>query len=74
LLTNNIPLEERDRLQRLYYGLQRNRAFAWFGGLYLGFETVTRVPYFSKLAIGWKALALLGTGFVYKTLFSAYNA
>lgn len=25
LLSNNIPLEDREKLQRLYYGLERNR-------------------------------------------------
>lgn len=74
LLTNNIPLEDREKIQRLYYGLQRNRGFAWFAGLWLGVETVIRVPYFSKFAIGWKCLSILGCGFLYKTLFSAYNA
>ena len=44
LLTNNIPIEDRERLQRLYYGLQRNRALAWFGGIWLAVETASRVP------------------------------
>lgn len=74
LLTNNIPIEERERLQNLYYGLQRNSSLAWFGGLWLGAETVLRVPCFKKMAIGWKLASLVGCGFVYKTMFSAYNA
>jgi hypothetical protein len=47
---------------------------AWFGGLWLSVETVSRVPQLQKLAFGWKLLAIIGTGFVYKTLFTAYNA
>ena len=65
LLTNNIPVHDREKLQRLYYGLERNRKLAWFGGLYLGFETVLRVPYFRRMAIGWRALSMFGCAFVY---------
>jgi hypothetical protein len=73
LLSNNVPLEDRERLERLYKGFLRNRALAWAGGLWLGFETVARVPYFSKMAIGWRLLSLLGTAFVYKNVFQYFN-
>ena len=54
ILSNNIPFEDRERLQYYYYALERNRGLAWAAGLYLGFETVLRVPYFKKMAIGWR--------------------
>ena len=46
LLSNNIPIHDRDRLQRLYDGFQRNRYLAWFGGLWFGAEVVSRVSCF----------------------------
>ena len=74
LLSNNIPIEDREKLQKLYYGLLRNHALAWFGGLWLGVETVARMQYFKGFAFGWRVLSVLGTAFVYKTIFNAFNA
>jgi hypothetical protein len=74
LLTNNISIEDREKFQRIWYVLERNKKLAWFGGLWLGVETVLRVPYFKKMAFGWKILSIFGTGFVFKTAFTAYNA
>lgn len=47
---------------------------SWFAGLWLGAETVIRVPYFKTMAIGWKILSMFGTAFVYKTIFTAANS
>jgi hypothetical protein len=58
----------------LYYALQRNKHLAWGAGLYLGLETILRVPCFRGMAAGWKVASLIGTAFVYKTIFSAFNA
>lgn len=74
LLSNNIPIEDREKMQRLYHGIERNRKLAWFGGLWLGLETVLRVPYFRQMAIGWRILSLFGTAFLYKTAFQACNS
>ena len=46
----------------------------WFAGLWLGVETAIRVPYFRRMALGWKVLSIFGSAFVYKTIFAAYNA
>lgn len=73
LLSNNVALEDRENLDRLYKGFQRSRGLAWAAGLWLGFETVTRVPYFSKMAIGWRALSLIGSAFLYKNAFMYFN-
>lgn len=73
LLSNNVPLEDRERLDRLYKSFQRNRALAWAGGLWLGLETVLRVPFFKSMAFGWRVLSLVGCGFAYKNLFQLYN-
>lgn len=47
---------------------------AWFGGLWLGFETVSRVAYFKKMAFGWKLLSLIGTATLYKNVFQFFNS
>lgn len=73
LLSNNLPFEDRDRLDRLYRAYSRNKSLAWFGGLWLGVETVTRVPYFKGMAFGWKLLSIAGTGFAFKTAFTYFN-
>lgn len=74
LLSNNISFEEREKFQYLYYALQRNKHLAWFGGLWLGFETVLRVPCFRKVALGWRAVSFFGLAFFYKQAFTAYNS
>jgi hypothetical protein len=73
LLSNNIPIEERMKLDRLYKGMTRNYHLAWFAGLWLGTETVLRVPYFKKMALGWRLMSLVGTAFVFKSAFQFYN-
>lgn len=73
LLSNNIPLEDRERLAHLYKAFYRNRGLAWAAGLWLGFETVNRVAYFKGMAPGWKLLSILGAGFLYKNVFQYYN-
>lgn len=74
LLTNNIPWQDRERMANLYKAMQRNNSFAWFGGLWLGMETMLRVKQLRGLAIGWRALAFLGVSYVYKNIFNYYNA
>ncbi len=73
LLSNNVPLQDRERLSYLYQAFNRNRILAWAGGLWLGFETISRVGYFSKMAAGWKLLSLFGVGFVYNQVFQYFN-
>jgi hypothetical protein len=74
LLSNNIPIEDREKLQYLFYGLERNRNLAWFAGMWLGVETVLRVPFFKKMATGWRIMSVVGSAFLYKTMFTAYNS
>lgn len=54
--------------------MQRNKYLAWFGGLWLGTETILRCRYFKGMALGWKALSLFGCAFLYKTAITAYNS
>jgi hypothetical protein len=74
LLSNNVPLEDRERLDFLYKAFNRNRILAWAGGLWLGFETVSRIGYFKKMAWGWRVLSLFGTGFVFNQFFQYANS
>lgn len=73
LLTNNIPLKDRERLQRLYDAFERNRYLAWFGGAYIGTEAILRCKCFKNMAVGWKFLSLLGTAWAVKTTIQLYN-
>ena len=74
ILSNNIPLEDREKLQGMFYTLRRNKFLAWFGGAWLGVETMLRVPCFRRMAIGWRVVSAFGCAFVYKTMFTAYNS
>ena len=74
LLSNNLALHDRENLSRFWQALERNNSLAGFAGLYLGLETVLRVPYFKKMALGWRALSLIGTGLLYKQAIQAYNS
>lgn len=73
LLSNNVPIEDREKLDRLYKAYSRNRSLAWAAGLWLGFETVSRVAYFRGMAIGWKALSLVSSAFLYKNALQYFN-
>lgn len=73
LLSNNVPIEDREKLDKLYKAFSRNKGLAWGAGLWLGFETVTRCACFRGMAIGWKMLSIFGTGLLYKSAFQALN-
>ena len=73
LLSNNVPIEDRERLDNLFKAYCRNRGLAWGAGLWLSFETISRVGYFRKLAWGWKTLSFLGVGFFYNQIFQYLN-
>ena len=76
LLSNNIPLEDREQLDRLFRGIDRNRRLSWFVGLCLSFETFQLSKTLNKAVVapGWRFLAIFGLGFAYKTAFSYWNA
>jgi hypothetical protein len=54
LLTNNIPWQDRERLQNLYFGFNRANNLSLFGGLWLGVEAITRVGRLRKTGWGLK--------------------
>jgi hypothetical protein len=64
LLTNNVQIEDREKLDSLYKTHVRNNRLAWFGGLYLGMEAVRSFHYFKTMASGWRFVSVLGLGYV----------
>jgi len=70
ILSNNIPMEDRNKLQSFYEGINRAKGLATFFALWGGFECAYRIPRIRGLAIGWRVLA----GYlVYKGLNTAFN-
>ena len=74
LLSNNIPIEDRERINQFYHGISRHQNLAWFAGLWLGVESVMRCGYFRRMAWGWRIVSVFGIGLVFKNLVSAYHA
>lgn len=62
LLSNNIPLRDRETVEKLYNGYKRNYTLSFFAGVWTGAEIVTRFQYFKKLAPGWRFLAFAAIG------------
>jgi len=52
----------------------RNNYLSWFGGLWVGFEVITRDAYFRKMALGWRALSFLGIAGVTKGLLMSWSS
>ena len=74
LLSNNIPLQDRRRLNNLYKGIQRHQGMALFAGLWVGVEVSMRWSVLRKMAIGWRVLATLGLGWAVGSAFSINNS
>jgi hypothetical protein len=73
LLSNNLPLADRERLGHLFHTNARNNRISWVLGSWLGFETMCRAAYFKKMAIGWKICSGIVASFVYKSLLMGYS-
>lgn len=67
LLSNNMSFADREAMSNLYRTMARNNMLSWTVGLFLGFETVTKVGPFKNYALGWKALSCLGVSYLYKS-------
>jgi hypothetical protein len=68
LLSNNIPLQDRERLSHLYHTHVRNNRISWFLGGWISFEAVTKLNYCRTSALGWRFFQWLGMSFVLKSL------
>lgn len=76
MLSNNLAIEDRERLSSLYFSMQRNNKIAWFAGMFLSVETMMHVQYLKKMPLGWRVPSLFGLGFLYKSFFmmnTGYN-
>lgn len=73
LLSNNIPIEDRDRLQRLFHAVNRNFYLNWFAGVWVGAEVVSRMACFRQMAVGWRLLSLAGIALATKSALGLYQ-
>ena len=44
LLSNSVPLEDREKMSHLYHDMNRNNKVSWFLGFALGAETIRWYP------------------------------
>lgn len=72
LLTNNMSTEDRIAMERLYFAHQRTTWLCYAGSIWLGAESVLRMPYFRGMAYGWKFLSVFACGFVYNQFMNMY--
>ena len=66
LISNNMAVADREAMSSLYRTMTRNNLMSWGVGLYLGFETVSRVGPFKGMKIGRKFLACFALSYLYK--------
>lgn len=71
LLSNNMSWQDREKIANLYSGMRRVKWMANFGGMFLAWETIMRVPYFKGMAAGWKFMSFFGLAFAYRNLYQA---
>ena len=69
-----MDYKDRTEFHRLYRAHSRASYMAQAAGLWLGLETVLRVPYFKTMAVGWKFASIFGLGYVYSGLFNWHNS
>ena len=74
LLSNNIPIADRTKFENLFFTHWRNSRISMGLGAFAAFETVLRVNYFKKMAIGWRTLSGLGFSWLYYQLLMAYSS
>ena len=74
LLSANVPVADRKRLNYLYAGVERAQGMAAFAGFWIGVESVLRFAYFKKMAVGWRVLSAFGVGWAAGSVFNYHNA
>ena len=74
LISNNMSIEDRNKMSHLYHTMVRNNRISWFFGLWASFETNRLVPWFKKQAHGWKFLNVLLLGYLYKSLAMSWSS
>jgi len=73
LLSNNVPFQEREKLEHLYKAFQRTRTLTYLGGMWLGYEAVSRIPALAKFRRGTKFVILCGVAAFASTSIQYFN-
>ena len=66
LLSNNLTVEDRERMSNLYKTMVRNNFFSWFMGMFGAVEASRHITYLRTMALGWRVPAVFGLGYVFK--------
>jgi hypothetical protein len=74
LLSNNMAIEDRNKMSHLYHTQVRNNRISWCVGLWASFELVTKDSWLKKQALGWKGVNWLIIGFVFKNMLMAWSS
>jgi len=69
LLSNNVPLQDRERLANIYHSHVRNNQIGWFFGGWTAFELVNKIKYCRTSALGWRAVQWLSMTYLLKQAF-----
>lgn len=72
LCSNNISVEDRVKMQQVYWEHVRQGRIGWFVGGWLGYELTMHVPKLKALAPGWKFLTVIGMGWFAKSSIMQY--
>jgi|TARA_B110001450_G_scaffold7148_1_gene7298 hypothetical protein len=67
LLSNNLAIEDRNKMSHLYHTMVRNNRISWFVGGWAAFEIVTKDAWFKQLAHGWKGCWWLAIAYAAKS-------
>ena len=74
ICSSNIPLADRQAFDRVYKEYLRTMLMCKIAGLYGSFEMVARVPFFKKMAIGWRVTSFLVGSWALRRVAAAYVA
>ena len=74
LLSSNMSYDDRECFARMFWAQRRCSLLATAAGAFVGFEVVSRHPYFRGMATGWRLCSLLAVGYTAKTVFNMWNA
>lgn len=72
LVSNNLPVKDRDALGHCYHEMVRSNRMSWLVGGWLGFEVMMHTPQLKALAPGYRFFSVLGLGLVFKTMINEY--
>lgn len=74
LLSNNMAIEDRNKMSHLYHTMVRNNRISWCVGLWASFEVVTKDSWLKKQALGWKGVNWLAIGYIFKCILMSWSS